>query len=183
MTSPHHKISTRSRPQEELSSMGACATALDWVKDQPDQTPQVLWNTCPRGDWLLWYAEQMGVHCSLMVLAACGCARLALPFVTPGDERPLHAIVTAEKWALGAADLSLVQRASAADAAAAYAAYAAYAAAGAAAAASAAAYAADAAAGAHAVDAAAAAAAARYHMLLLCAATVRAHIPYTLVHS
>jgi len=36
-----------------------------------------------------------------LVLAACECARLALPYVQKGEARPLVAIETAEKWARG----------------------------------------------------------------------------------
>ena len=58
-----------------------------------------------------------------LVLAACQCARLALPYVKKGEARPLKAIETAEAWARGEAGITLgdVRKA----AAAAYAAYAA----------------------------------------------------------
>ena len=73
----------------------------------------------------------------LIVLAACECARLTLPYVRSDELRPLHAIELAEKWAHGDALISIADLH-----AAAHAAYAAYAAADAADAAAYAAYAA-----------------------------------------
>jgi hypothetical protein len=121
-----------------------------------------------------------------LVLCACECARLALKYVPPGEERPRLAIEAAEKWARregptlddvhaaadAAADASAASATYAADAA-----YAAYAAADAAYAA--AAYAADAADAADDAAAAAyaAAAAARAKTLSACADIVRKHYP------
>jgi hypothetical protein len=91
---------------------------------------------------MLWLAARTGVRRQDLVLAACACARLALPYVAVGEPRPLRAIETAERWARGEG-ASLVDVRTAAYAARAAAADAAYAAD---AAADAAAYAADAAA-------------------------------------
>jgi len=156
-----------------------CAEALTWLKTQPDA--QTAWNKSERGDWMLYHAGKLAGEPGSdarhpLVLAACECARLVLPHVKAGENRPLIAIETAERWARGEANAPSLQEvrqaADAADAAYAYAsayafayasAYAAYAASAYAASASAdaAADAADAAyAAAYAADAAAAAAAA-----------------------
>ncbi|MDP2730557.1 MAG: hypothetical protein Q8O55_08735 [Dehalococcoidales bacterium] len=110
-----------------------CQESIDWAKTQPDW--QTAWNNCERGDWMLHrLARNMGEWGSpahrKLVLAACQCARLALPYVAEGEKRPLLAIELAERWAKGEA-ISREQLRNAADAAytsdAAYAAYAAYA--------------------------------------------------------
>jgi hypothetical protein len=151
----------------KLEAVGACKEAVEWAKSQPSFAE--AWETCERGDWMLWLAGIMiGVpgwptH-QQVVLAACDCAELSLKYVPEGKDRPMLAIETARKWTQGNASLGEVRAAYAyaADAAAAAAYAAAYAAAAAAyAAANAAAYAAygDAVYAAYAADAAANAAA------------------------
>ena len=139
-----------------LNELGACSSAIGWAHGK---TLHVVWETCDRGDWLLWLAGKMADKKGWptrkqVVLAACACAETALKYVPKGEDRPKKAIQTARAWARGKATLEEVR-------AAAYAA--AYAAAAYAAAAYAAAYAADAAAAAYAAyayaDAAASAAA------------------------
>lgn len=44
-----------------------------------------------------------------LVLAACECARLTLPYVKKGEERPLRTIETTEAWANGQAKLKDVK--------------------------------------------------------------------------
>jgi hypothetical protein len=139
---------------------------------------------------MLWLAgrcagEPMSDLRRSLTLAACECARLTLPHVRSGEDRPLRAIELAERWARGEAVLrdELRDAAAAADAyadayAAAYAAYAAYAAATAATAAYAAYAAATATAAATAADAASATyTAARKETLRKCADILRKHYP------
>jgi hypothetical protein len=184
----------------KLRTMGACQEGIDLVRKHA--TPEEWWATSDRGDHMLWLAGCAEVRRQDVVLAACACARLALPYVRAGDERPSVAIETAERWARGEPGVTLADvraaayaAASAADAADAYAAdaaaasayaaaaadaAAAYAAASAAATAYAAAYAADAA-DAYAADAADAAAYARTRALRECADLVRERIPWSTV--
>ena len=142
---------------ELLIELGACGEACYWAAGKSLAT---VWQTCRRGDWLLWLlAEQIGkpgwpTHKQL-VLAGCDCAETALTRVPAGEDRPRIAIQTARKWARGKSTLVEVEAA----ANAAYAAAAAASAAADSAAASAAAYAASAAASAAAAAAAAASAA------------------------
>lgn len=86
---------------DALDAAGACGEALEWVRARPTLTAQELWDNCPRGDWLLWWASRAGVPRPTLVLAACACARTVLPYVPPGEDRPLRAIATAEAWARG----------------------------------------------------------------------------------
>jgi len=149
------------------------------------------WDTCERGDHLLWVAGRLDVDRRKIVMAACRCARLVL-HLAAGPEAGV-AVLTAERWCRGEATVPEV-RAAADAAAAAYAAAAADAADAAYAAAAAAAYAAayaaaDAAAAAAAAyaaaDAAAAAAAyaaaARQATHRHCAARVREVIPWSVI--
>ena len=166
---------------EQLVVLRACPEARQWVGDK---RLDVAWTECPRGDWLLWLAERVGVDRRTLVLAACDCARTVLHLVRADEDRPRLAIETAERWARGEATLEEV-RAADADA---YAAYDAAYAGAAAAAAAAAAYAADddaaaAAAASAAAAAYAAAAAAAYDAAYAaggaqCADLVRARITW-----
>ena len=95
---------------EELERLNACKEAVEWAEGFPSL--QDAWEACERGDWMLWLA---GKYCRSkedrkpLVLAACGCARLALPFVEEGEERPLKAIETVEAWTRGEATIQQVR--------------------------------------------------------------------------
>ena len=78
-------------------------------------------DACERGDWMLWYLGKVDVNRRRLVLAACNCARLALPHIRAGEQRPRLAIETAERWARGDATVTLAEVRAAADAAYAYA--------------------------------------------------------------
>ena len=145
-----------------LRAIGACYEASVWSAPYGADWERAL-AECPDRRWLTWLAGAMmcrgHLRREVIVLRACACARTALRYVPAGEERPLHAIETVERWARGEATLDEVRAARRAAYDAAYAA-AASADADAAAASAAAAYAA-AAASADA-DAAAASAAAAY---------------------
>lgn len=118
-----------------IKKMGVCQEALDWG-EQFDSLAEA-WEKCERGDWMLWLEEKLcgspetGER-KRLVIVACQCARLALPYVREGELRPLRAIETAEAWARGeegidfemvrdaaiAADVAYAIAAAAADAAA-----------------------------------------------------------------
>jgi len=108
---------------ETLKAMGACPPAIKWASRYPDL--QSAYDACDRGDRMLWYVARAGTDRRRLTLAACECARLALPHVPDGEDRPRIAIETAEAWARGE-DVTLREvRDAAAHADAAYAAYAA----------------------------------------------------------
>lgn len=109
-----------------LVRIGACESARNWAKGK---SLKEVWDTCERGDWLLWLAGRMSgkkgwPNRKAVVLAACAVAETALVHVPAGDLRPLTAIQTARKWAVGQATLSEVRKAAAAPATAAFAAFA-----------------------------------------------------------
>jgi hypothetical protein len=159
-----------------LIRLGACKEAVAWARQH--RSLAAAWEVCKRGDWMLWLAgrcsgEPLSDGRRKLVLATCECARLPLPHVPAGEDRPRLAIEAAEAWARGTGSVEAMRYASSAAAyASAYAAsaYAASAYAASAAAANAAAAAANA-------NAAAAAAAACYVTLAKCANIVRKHYP------
>jgi len=121
-----------------LKEMEACGNALAWCKGY--ESLAEAWADCQRGDWMLWLLGKLSgkpesVSRKKLVLVACQCARLALPYAKEGELRPLRAIEVTEAWARGDEGIrreDVRKAADAADAAAdaAYAAaYAAYAAA------------------------------------------------------
>ena len=110
---------------EQLRLLNACDSGLKYAEQFA--TLQEAWDKCEKGYWMLWLAGRLaGDNQSpsrrKLVLVACECARLALPFVPPGELRPLRAIEAAEKWAEGGATLDDVRGAADAAYAAAYAA-------------------------------------------------------------
>ena len=163
---------------ELLDRFHACGESRDWAESLPtDTTIEQAWQMCEHGDWMLWIAAKLDVDQRLIVLSACGCARLALRHVADGETRPLAAIETAEAWCRGAATIEQV-RAAAYAVRAAESAYPARAAAYAARAADAATYTAGAAA--YAVRAADAA---YPETLARCADIARLHIPWAAVEA
>jgi hypothetical protein len=173
---------------DALVKLGACqgrGSGGEWAATQP--TPEAAWAACARPDWMFWISEKLGVDLKLMVLAACDCARLALPY--SGTPCNLECIELTEAWCRGEVTIEqlLIAATRASYAAAAYAAYAAADAVRAARAARAArSAAADAARAARAARAAAAAAAdyaayaadaAREQTLAKCCELIRARIP------
>ena len=90
------------------------------------------WNTCERGDWILWLAQKLGCPLQLLTLAKGKCAETVLHLMH--DKRSRNAIKIAIDFGNGVATREeLLAAAAAADAAANAAAYAAKAAADAAA--------------------------------------------------
>lgn len=102
----------------KLVELGACEDAVEWCRTQPSL--RQAWRVCRRGDWMLWYAERVGVELRRLVWVACQCARLTLRHVPDGEPRPRRAIEAAEAWAEGRDWVTLADvRAAAAEAAAA----------------------------------------------------------------
>lgn len=72
---------------EALERLKACDEAVEYAKDFA--TFSDAWKSCACGDWMLWLA---GTQCKTvearkhLVLAACKCARLALPYVRKGKQ-------------------------------------------------------------------------------------------------
>ena len=65
------------------------------------------WKTCRSGSWMLGFLgrslgpDNDSKDRKRLMLAACECARLALPYVDQDEDRPRKAIELAESWAKG----------------------------------------------------------------------------------
>ncbi len=102
---------------DALAALDACPPALDWLREQGYPSLAAAWAVCPRGDWMLWLAGRTAGPPGSdsrrpLVLAACACARTALPLYEsrrPGDLRPRRAIEVAEAWTRGEATLDEVR--------------------------------------------------------------------------
>ena len=93
-----------------IKKMGACIEALGWAEDY--NSLQEAWEVCERGDWMLWLlgkrVKKIGtLEHKKLVLIACQCARLALPYVQGVEKRPLKAVETVEAWAKGDTSISM----------------------------------------------------------------------------
>lgn len=82
---------------EELREMNACPDAVAWAERIADK--KTAWETCTRGDWMLWYVAKKGVKREDLILALCACSRLVLPFAD--EDKAAVAIALAEQWAHG----------------------------------------------------------------------------------
>ena len=72
-------------PITHLAEVGACSEARQWVADGKFKSLEAAWKKCDNPRWLLWYAgRKSGAPKSegrkKLVLCACKCARLALPY-------------------------------------------------------------------------------------------------------
>ena len=98
---------------EALTRLGACDKPLAWIAhpENEGKSPDELWETCPRGDWLMWLVTEAGVPRNLVAPAVCDCARLALPYVPDGENRPRLCIEAAEDYLRGKATVEQVRAA------------------------------------------------------------------------
>ncbi len=95
---------------KDLIKLDPCPEAVEWAKSY--ESPDDAWAKCKRGDWMLWVAGRLSEDANSasrkkLVLAACKCARLALPYVRPGETRPRAAIDLTERWANGDQSVTL----------------------------------------------------------------------------
>jgi hypothetical protein len=94
---------------EYLKSIGACEEAIE---ESQNKTAQQVWDTCDRGDWMLWLAAKLSGESGSeekkqLVLTSCKCARLSLKYIPKKENRPLQVIETTEKWAKGENGITL----------------------------------------------------------------------------
>ena len=94
---------------QKLKELDACRDGLAFANKL--DTLQEVWDTCARGDWLLWLLGKTATEADRknLVLIAAECARLALPYTK--DSRVIACIETAEKWARGEATIEQVRTA------------------------------------------------------------------------
>lgn len=84
--------------QQKLRELSACSDARLWVGDK---TLTEAWETCPHADWMLWFAEKVGVDRLLLISAATECAATVLPLMK--DIRSQSAIATYRLYVKGEA--------------------------------------------------------------------------------
>src|SRR5690606_31512598 len=101
----------------EIKKYHPCSEALRFRMQY--QTFQEAWQACPRGDWMLWIAQRVGVDLRTLTRAKALCALTVRHLMK--DERSIKACEVAIKFADGEATREELD-AAAADAAA-YAAY------------------------------------------------------------
>jgi len=92
----------------QLVELKACREAMRWVQQQP--SAEQAWQSCERGDWMLWIAGRCSGEVGspkrkLLGLVACGCARLALPCTK--DKQVLKCIEVTEAYCKGDLDVTL----------------------------------------------------------------------------
>jgi hypothetical protein len=113
------KVRTTPDPLDALlRRLDACGAACEWARPYGTDYRRA-WEECPNGEWMLWALAALNADPKLLRLCACDAARLALPHVPAGEERPLRAIETAERFTRGEATAKELAAASAADSAAA----------------------------------------------------------------
>jgi hypothetical protein len=102
---------------DKIAQIGACETAIDWLKAQNHPTLQAAWDVCDRGDWMLWvvgkvdHSEPWSKERKPLVLCACDCARTSLPYTK--DPHVRVCIETIEAWCRGEATKDQVELAAA----------------------------------------------------------------------
>ena len=92
--------------------------AADWRKKltypedpRPEAEFITLWDETIDPTWLPCLAKAGGATKQQIVFAVCAVARLCLPLIPEGENRPRVAIETAEKWTRGEATAEQVSRA------------------------------------------------------------------------
>jgi len=81
----------------------------DWAQDYSSYAR--AWHHHQNGEQLLQIFADLDIGRSLVVRAACDCARTALRYVPKGEDRPRIAIETAEAWCEGRASIGQVSAA------------------------------------------------------------------------
>jgi len=72
----------------------ACSEGRKWATGK---SVGEIWYTCPRADWLMWFAKTVGVSDKNLRLAGCDCARTALPYAGKNRAVCVKAIEKAER--------------------------------------------------------------------------------------
>ena len=102
-----------------LKTIRACESGQEWADGQADY--KTAWDTCERGDWMIWIASKQLADNRKLTGAKAECAGLVEHLMK--DERSVNAVRVAERFGRGeATEEELRVAADAAYAAAAYAA-------------------------------------------------------------
>ena len=93
-----------------LIEHNACGSGIEFAKTC--QSPREVWNTCPRGDWLLWWIAQDiekggEIHRRVVLLVCRLWEERMARYVPDGETRPQQAIDAARAWATDPTDENL----------------------------------------------------------------------------
>jgi len=102
---------------QDLKELKPCNEGLEFVKNSKSLLD--AWNTCERGDWMLWIAKRLGCDLQTLTLAKGLCAKTVYKLMK--DNRSRKAVRVAIAFGLGKATIEEL-KVTAADAYAAYAA-------------------------------------------------------------
>jgi hypothetical protein len=80
-------IMKTTKAKEILEKFNACPESIKWVGDK---TAYKAWETCPRGDWLMWIAEKLKVDERKMYLCTALIAHQAIHLMP--DRRSREAV-------------------------------------------------------------------------------------------
>ena len=83
-----------------LKHNDACTDAYEWAESLGFEL-ETIYNTCERGEWLLWWAGRRDIDRKVLVKAAVECAALALPYTD--DQRVHDCISVTRAWCEGKA--------------------------------------------------------------------------------
>lgn len=62
-----------------LEDIDACGIARNWVKDSGEKSSKHLWNTCEKGNWLMWLAIRLDIDFDLCFNILCDFFENACP--------------------------------------------------------------------------------------------------------
>jgi hypothetical protein len=83
----------------EIEKYDPCTEAVEFRKQF--ETFQEAWEACPRGDWMLWIAQRLGVDLRILTLAKGHCANTVRHLMK--DDRSIKAVDTAIAFGEGRA--------------------------------------------------------------------------------
>ena len=78
----------------ELDKYAPCKDALKFRRQH--KTFEEAWQNCPRGDWMLWIAQKVGVNIRTLTLAKGYCAKTVIHLMK--DERSVNAVKTSIRF-------------------------------------------------------------------------------------
>ena len=104
--------------KENILALNPCREGLVFAESCNFDAVKI-WNTCPRGDWMIWLLLQtQSIDRQTSVKLACLCAEHVLSIYEskyPDDKRPRLAIEAAQAWADNPTDEKLARVKLAAD--------------------------------------------------------------------
>jgi len=78
----------------ELTKYNPCQEAVEFRNQF--NTFQEAWDACPRGDWMLWIAQKVGVNIHPLTYTKALCAETVIHLMK--DERSINAIKVAKRF-------------------------------------------------------------------------------------